>query len=122
MTTLFRYRLLAVIAGFVLVVAACSSPAAISTTAGAQTEAPVDPPDSTSEPAAGDPAPTASPSGAEPGPETSEPQEPEDSAEPAGQNELPDVRLVDLGTGADVTLASFAPADTPIVLWFWAPH
>ncbi len=43
-------------------------------------------------------------------------------AEPAGENQLPDVEVVDLATGDNVLLSSFAPADRPIVLWFWAPH
>ena len=46
----------------------------------------------------------------------------EAAAEPAGENQLPDVDVVDLATGQNVNLASFAPADRPIVLWFWAPH
>ena len=50
---------------------------------------------------------------------------PEPTAEttaPAPASDLPSVDLVDVGTGATVNLASFAPADQPLVLWFWAPH
>ena len=48
--------------------------------------------------------------------------EPEVAEEPAGENQLPAVEVVDLATGENVLLSSFAPADRPIVLWFWAPH
>ncbi len=66
------------------------------------------------------------------GPETAPPEAPpaqapapEPTAEttaPAPASDLPSVDLVDVGTGATVNLASFAPADQPLVLWFWAPH
>lgn len=44
------------------------------------------------------------------------------AAAPTGENQLPSVEVVDLATGDTVLLSSFAPADRPIVLWFWAPH
>ena len=79
-------------------------------------EAPATEPDPTAEPAA------ESEAGAPP-PETSEPAaDAEPAAEPAGENQLPAVEVVDLATGENVLLSSFAPADRPIVLWFWAPH
>lgn len=49
----------------------------------------------------------------------------ETATEPAptpGPNDLPDVTVVDVYTGDEVGLASFAPTDKPIVVWFWAPH
>jgi hypothetical protein len=45
-----------------------------------------------------------------------------ESDQPRGENQLPDVTMIDIVTGEEVSLSSFAPADTPIVLWFWAPH
>ena len=45
-----------------------------------------------------------------------------ETAAPAPASDLPSVELVDVATGATVNLASFAPADLPLVLWFWAPH
>lgn len=47
--------------------------------------------------------------------------EPEERV-PDGPNELPRVAMIDIATGDEVTLSDFAPSDTPIVLWFWAPH
>ena len=46
----------------------------------------------------------------------------EEPAEPAGENELPEVTVIDITSGDEVLLSSYAPAATPIVLWFWAPH
>lgn len=46
----------------------------------------------------------------------------QEPAAEGSQNQLPDVNVVDLATGEEVNLASFAPTDNPIVLWFWAPH
>jgi hypothetical protein len=37
-------------------------------------------------------------------------------------NQLPDVVVDDLGRGNKVNLRNLAPADTPILLWMWAPH
>ena len=58
------------------------------------------------------PAPTAAPA---------QTQAPENPA-PAPTSELPSVEMVNVTTRASVNLASFAPSDRPIVLWFWAPH
>ncbi|WP_420432726.1 hypothetical protein [Candidatus Poriferisocius sp.] len=41
---------------------------------------------------------------------------------PAPASDLPSVDVVNVATGATVNLASFAQADRPLVLWFWAPH
>ena len=51
-------------------------------------------------------------------------REPEDTGEaaPAGPNQLPQVTVLDIATGEEVELDSFAPADKAIVLWLWAPH
>lgn len=40
----------------------------------------------------------------------------------APNNQLPDVDVIDIASGAEVNLRTLAPADKPIVLWFWAPH
>ncbi|MGI9624302.1 MAG: hypothetical protein ACR2PK_15825 [Acidimicrobiales bacterium] len=42
--------------------------------------------------------------------------------EPSEENQLPQVPVIDIATGEEVVLSTFAPAATPIVLWFWAPH
>lgn len=52
------------------------------------------------------------PRNSQPAPETSTGSTPSD---------LPDVTVVDLA-GGEFRLASLAPSDRPIVLWFWAPH
>ena len=41
---------------------------------------------------------------------------------PAGPNQLPVVTVIDVETGDEVALESFAPADKPLILWLWAPH
>lgn len=66
----------------------------------------------------------------EPAPEATAADPPEDepaaeeapTEEPRGENQLPAVDVVDINTGAEVDLSSFAPGTQPIVLWFWAPH
>lgn len=35
---------------------------------------------------------------------------------------IPDVEVIDVRTGQTVSLQSFAPNDTPLLFWFWAPH
>jgi hypothetical protein len=42
--------------------------------------------------------------------------------DPTPPSDLPDVPLIDLATGAEFSVASLVPSDTPILLWFWAPH
>lgn len=37
-------------------------------------------------------------------------------------NQLPDVVVDGLQLGNKVNLRNFAPSDTPILLWMWAPH
>ena len=37
-------------------------------------------------------------------------------------NQLPDVVVDDVGAGNKVNLRNAAPADTPILLWMYAPH
>ena len=46
--------------------------------------------------------------------ETSEPT--------AADSVLPDVDLIRVSTGETVRLSSLTPAETPLLLWFWAPH
>ena len=49
----------------------------------------------------------------------------ETDVEPASDtaaNQLPDVVVDDLQRGNKVNLRNFAPSDTPILLWMWAPH
>ena len=42
--------------------------------------------------------------------------------DPPAESVIPEVDVVDLATGDTINLASFAPSDRPILLWFWAPH
>ncbi len=37
-------------------------------------------------------------------------------------NQLPNVVVDDVGAGNKVNLRNLAPADTPILLWMYAPH
>ncbi|MCE2532317.1 MAG: hypothetical protein J4F44_07650 [Acidimicrobiia bacterium] len=42
------------------------------------------------------------------------------SGDPA--NDLPEVTVVNVVSGESLVLSSLAPADRPILAWFWAPH
>ena len=37
-------------------------------------------------------------------------------------NDIPEVTVVNVVSGDSLVLSSLAPADRPILLWFWAPH
>ncbi|MDE0652871.1 MAG: hypothetical protein OXI26_04420 [bacterium] len=51
------------------------------------------------------------------------PPEPAPPAPPAAPgNDLPGVTVVDVVSGESLVLSSLAPADRPILAWFWAPH
>ncbi|MDE0605356.1 MAG: hypothetical protein OXI18_13215 [bacterium] len=68
-------------------------------------------------------APTGAPVSTEaPATQAPAPEPATETAAPVPASDLPSVELVDVATGATVNLASFAPSDRPIVLWFWAPH
>ncbi len=61
-------------------------------------------------------------------PQTAAPQ-PAESGEPAATeapapvaSDLPNVDVLDVYTGETVNLTSLAPAGTPLLLWFYAPH
>jgi hypothetical protein len=45
-----------------------------------------------------------------------------DPAADTAANQLPDVVVDDIAAGNKVNLRNVAPADTPILLWMWAPH
>jgi ABC-type glycerol-3-phosphate transport system substrate-binding protein len=45
-----------------------------------------------------------------------------DPASDTATNQLPDVVVDDLIAGNKVNLRNFAPADTAILVWMWAPH
>jgi hypothetical protein len=45
-----------------------------------------------------------------------------DPAADVAGNQLPDVVVDDVLAGNKVNLRNVAPADTPILLWMWAPH
>ena len=116
-------RALALVVCLTLVAGACGSASSSDTAA-------------TAAPAIADaPGDAGRPTGNEEPVEDSAPTAGNDAAEPAGgdvapatdaappaESVIPDVDVVDLATGETVNLASFAPADRPILLWFWAPH
>lgn len=37
-------------------------------------------------------------------------------------NDLPEVDVINVVSGETLLLSSLAPADRPILAWFWAPH
>lgn len=48
-------------------------------------------------------------------------------ASPSGESNLddnvvPELDVLNVGTGDTVDLGSLVPAQRPILLWFWAPH
>jgi hypothetical protein len=45
-----------------------------------------------------------------------------DPAADSAANQLPDVVVDDVSAGNKVNLRNVAPADTPILLWMYAPH
>jgi PBP1b-binding outer membrane lipoprotein LpoB len=45
-----------------------------------------------------------------------------DPASDTAANQLPDVVVDHLQLGNKVNLRNFAPSETPILLWMWAPH
>jgi hypothetical protein len=45
-----------------------------------------------------------------------------DPAADTPANQLPDVVVDDVAAGNKVNLRNAAPADTPILLWMYAPH
>ncbi len=95
-----KVKVLAIAVGLALTAAACGD------SSDGPVTAPPEAPPPTEAPAAQAPAP-------EPATETDV---------PVPASDLPSVELVNVATGASVNLASFAPADQPLVLWFWAPH
>ncbi|MCY4102317.1 MAG: hypothetical protein OXG55_03465, partial [bacterium] len=50
------------------------------------------------------------------------PPEPPPPPPPAGPNDLPTLTVIDVFSGENVVLSSFAPTDRPIFVWVWAPH
>jgi len=40
----------------------------------------------------------------------------------AGKSVLPDLAVDDVAAGSKVNLSSLAPAEQPLLVWFWAPH
>ena len=45
-----------------------------------------------------------------------------DPAADTAVNQIPDVVVDDVSASNKVNLRNIAPADTPILLWMWAPH
>lgn len=127
-------RLATALSALALVAAACAGEGTATTVAGSDGEA--NPPTSQADggletrgsiteaelPPTTD-APTDTPPASE-APSAQEPEAPVTSAaeEPAPPSDLPNVPVIDLATGAEFSVASLVPSDTPILLWFWAPH
>lgn len=66
-------------------------------------------------------------SGTEPSPVSVPPAAPPADPAPAPapgdpRNDLPEVTVVNVVSGESLLLSSLAPADRPILAWFWAPH
>lgn len=97
-----RHRLAALATAVVLAAGACGSGGG-SSDGDVAVRAPLDQTDRVAPPAPPPPAEEAGPA-------------------PVAPSDLPDVTVLDVHTGDRVTLASLAPADRPILLWFWAPH
>ena len=57
-----------------------------------------------------------------PAPVETPPAPPADSSGADDVMTLPNVEVVDVGSGESIVLSSLAPADRPILAWFWAPH
>ncbi|MCY3662606.1 MAG: hypothetical protein OXH28_07245 [bacterium] len=65
--------------------------------------------------------------GSEPSPVSTPPAAPPADPAPAPApgdpvNDLPEVTVVNVVSGESIVLSSLAPADRPILAWFWAPH
>lgn len=50
------------------------------------------------------------------------PEPPPPAPAAAPDNELPEVAVINVVSGESLVLSSLAPADRPILAWFWAPH
>lgn len=53
---------------------------------------------------------------------TAEALEPSASPPAPINSDLPDVPMLRVSTGEELSLSSLAPASRPLLLWFWAPH
>ena len=40
----------------------------------------------------------------------------------ASDDEIPDIDMIDVSTGATVNLQSLAGGSEPLLFWFWSPH
>ena len=54
-------------------------------------------------------------------PTTSAPAAPTVDERPPPPSDYPAIEVIDLA-GGNVNLASLAPSQNPVLLWFWAPH
>jgi hypothetical protein len=46
----------------------------------------------------------------------------ENAAVAAGPGDVPDLAMTDVYTGQAVNLQTLVTGQTPVLLWFWAPH
>lgn len=100
-----RLRIILCAAVLVLVAAACGGDLSVTFSETTDPEAPVESESPTTSSAA-DPSET-------PG---------TDGAPAAGPGDVPDLQMVDVHTGGAVNLQTLVTGQTPLLLWFWAPH
>ena len=112
----------AVLSIAVLGAAACSSTESRRVATQPPAPAPSPDPAPQPEPDPSPPAPAAGEGTEAPAPEAAESAPPAPATAPADRNELPAVNVVDVASGESLLLSSLAPADRPILVWFWAPH
>lgn len=102
-----------VVLAMALVAAACGSGSTDTTASGSASAGDAEPAESSVAPAATD-APTGS---------ASEPAAEAEGPSPVAPHSFPDLDTVTIGDGATVNLADeLAGGDTPVLLWFFAPH
>lgn len=113
-----------VVLAMALVAAACGSGSADTTDAGSSTEPEATPAESSAAPADGDDADSAEPEADEAEPEAAGSEEAEaEGPSPVGPHSFPDLDTVTISDGAPINLADeLAGGDTPVLLWFFAPH
>jgi len=103
-----------------LVAAACGSGSTDTTDAGSSADSEAAPADASAAPAATDDATEAGP---EPEADQSEEATEVEGPSPVAPHSFPDLDTVTIGDGATVNLADeLAGGDTPVLLWFFAPH
>ena len=101
-----RFRLLVCVAVVALAAAACGGDLSVTFSETTDSEAPAESESPTTSSAPADSSET-------PG---------SDGASAAGPGDVPDLQMVDVHTGGAVDLQTLVTGQTPLLLWFWAPH